>query len=134
MTNSKATILDCGHPTTVTQDELFPGTAITSDGRTSCYSCAEQNERTAFDLAGSERKPFTAYLTGDVKVKGSLKVTTWTGAELATVLNAHPIALTRTSFTHGKTILAYTARDAQGRLWYGRGNPGIVTTLRRKGA
>jgi hypothetical protein len=127
------TTLSCGHKPTPRTSEHDCGTGYgtDNDGNTRCYACAEEYERELFKVAGDKREPFAAYLKADAS--GNLTINTWTGGKLADVVSTREIPLTRMSFTHGRNILTYTARDAHGREWYGRGNAGIITTLRRKG-
>lgn len=70
-------------------------------------------------------KPFVCYISSDGK-----HVTGWKCNVLGTIEDYTICRLTRTSFAHGSHIRAIRVRDVHGRLWYGRGSPGIVVTLR----
>lgn len=70
-------------------------------------------------------KPFTCYLSSDGK-----RATGWKGNKLGDVVRSNSVRLTRRSYTHGAYIWAVRVRDVHGALWYGRGSPGIVITLR----
>lgn len=116
----KTNVLDCGHEAKVC--------AYDSENKTSCQDCAEKNELSAFKKASQDRVPFTAYMNcaGD-------GIETWTGFKLADIISSKRIKMALFSTYMGQTIRTYTARDSEGKLWYGRGNAGMVTNLRRKG-
>jgi hypothetical protein len=126
--------LDCGHPPTkMEKGSCAAGVAVDRAGNTSCYACAEKAEVVAFRCAGTERKPFGAYLSTDPQSPTRLVLTTWTGRKLATVMGTHKIPTGRVSFIHGRTMESFVAVDPEGREWYGRGNAGIHCTVRRRG-
>lgn len=129
------TVLSCGHvPTPQPAGSAGTGYGSNMRGQTFCYACGERDERTRFDTAGQAREPFVAYVTGDEKQAHGWTITTWTGAKLATVTSAKKIRTPRRDTIHGSHFYAITARDEKGREWYGRSSPGIVISLRRKGA
>lgn len=99
-----------------------PGYAIGTDGKRVCIPCAEKREVEAFKVATR----YVAYVAMDGKA-----IATFTGKVLATIVSAKPCALTRLSYTHGRSMFSYTAVTNDGARWYGRGNPGIVIKLRR---
>jgi hypothetical protein len=128
------TVLSCGHrPTPQPAGSCVTGYGIDMRGFTRCFGCAEAHERETFERAGAAREPFVAYLSGDPKVRGSLTITTWTGAEIAKVTSAKEMKTPYGGTLHGDKWLSYTAVDAHGREWFGRGTPGVVTSIRRKG-
>lgn len=88
-----------------------------------CYDCADKAQRA--DLVGATR--FTGYLSGDGE-----RFTTWTGGELGKVVASRPCKLTRQSFTHDRrTYRSVRVVDVWGKVWFGRGSPGIVLTLHK---
>jgi hypothetical protein len=99
------------------------GYAITPDGSTICYGCADK--RTIAELKDRTR-PMGAYLSSD-----GARATTWTGGTLGAVVWSRPCRLTRLSFTHSKSSFrSVNVRDVHGGMWYGRGSPGVCITLR----
>lgn len=133
---STAPALSCGHapaptfytagsvvtvgnrPVTMTGDEiLFPGYAVTPDGRKICPACADSEQ-----AAEMSRTPiggrFFAYLSSDGR-----NVTTWTGGVLGRV--------TRTTSNDRQTFVRVV--DASGGHWAGIGpsESGTYVSLRR---
>lgn len=119
MTTDRPTILDCGHeatpPTTFHANgvPLTTGVAHTPDGRSICYSCADDEQREA--LLGAGTVPFVAYLSSDRKC-----VTTWTGGTLGTVTR-YTTGQGRWS-TYGIVHRCYVrVTDVHGQEWTGTG-------------
>ena len=120
------TTLDCGHPPrTMPTGSCATGSAMTTEGQSICYDCAERREFEAFQSAAH----YCAYVSTD----GS-KIQTWTGFELAKITASRPMRLSRRSNWHGSTIQSIYARAADGSTWYGRGSPGVCISLRRRRA
>lgn len=92
------------------------GYAILPNGGRICYACSNMLEVGA--MARAER--YTAYLSSD-----GTRITDWPGGVLATVITTRP------TFRHGQGWYAVRARDVHGAIWYGRGQRGMVLTLRR---
>lgn len=69
--------------------------------------------------------PFTGYLSCDGR-----HFTGWKGNVLGTVADWRPCQLTRRSWVHDKSYRSVRVRDVHGAMWYGRGSPGVVITLR----
>lgn len=95
------------------------GYATTEAGLKICYECAARHEIAAFAKA----RKYTAYLSGD-----GAKVTTWTGAMLATVISTHP---TKRRSADGGFLQSIKAKDSNGALWVGLTAPGMCVNLRR---
>lgn len=114
---------DCGK---VELTRLMGGTGYSTDAKTGekrCYACTDKRER-AF-MGTVDR--FTGYLSSDGR-----EFQTWSGGTLGTVVHSKPCKLTRISFTHDRhTYRSVRVRALDGSVWYGRGSPGIVLTLRR---
>lgn len=117
--------LDCGHfpqPKrwgTGTDLSGIPGYALTLDGYSLCYSCADDDERAVMSWADQ----LLAYVSGDGR-----QLQTWTGGELARVI-------THSSFRggwHRSEIHAYRFRAPDGSEWHGRNaGPGMAILVRR---
>ena len=112
-------ILSCGHPPTPQEPgSCGTGYACTCDDLRICYTCADEAER--------ERTRHTnimlGYLSSDCP-----QITTWSGGVLATVTSKRTA---RVGF--GRTLRTYwTARDLDGRYWYGANQGGgMCTTMR----
>lgn len=118
--------LDCGHVFDDPKSSGASGFAIDRTTlATSCYPCAERDEQAAFLAAGAAKQPYTGYVSSDGQ-----SITTWTGGELAHVVRSRKCRLPRWSYFHGHHYYSITARDSDGRRWYGRSSPGICITLR----
>jgi hypothetical protein len=113
--------LSCGHePTPQPPGGIGTGYAITAEGAHICYSCAD--ERSLADVAAAspgDRAPVALYLASDGRT-----ITTWSGGKVMTLASKG----NRHNFSRERFYL--TARDAQGRTWYGTGAEGMYCTLR----
>jgi hypothetical protein len=56
------------------------------------------------------------------------KVTNWPGGELGKVVHCHPIK--NNMMRRKDEYLAFNVLDVHGKMWYGRGQPGMVCTIR----
>lgn len=110
-------ILGCGHLPTSTEG-CGTGYARTSEGRTLCYSCADDAQRA--DIQTADR--FTAYVSTDGRT-----LTTWSGGTLGRVQQISAPAYTPTGGEY-----RYVYARAAGVDWWGRGGgPGMYVNLRR---
>lgn len=110
------TTLDCGHEPTPSAG-IGTGYATTVDGKTSCYGCAEAQERTEF--ARADR--YTAYVSADGR-----HLTTWTGAILARVTRLHTSKRAHKTYVNATDILTGTEWTGVGPL-----DNGTYVNLRR---
>ena len=115
---NEAICLPCGRPGGT-------GYARTQSDALICYPCADKRE--IADLIGADRA--YGYLSGDGR-----RFTTWPGGTLGAVIQATRTALPfgrSHSWMHGKGYRAVRVRDVHGRIWHGKGSPGVCITLRR---
>ena len=105
------------------------GYARTAGDELICYPCADK--RQFADLIGADRA--YGYLSRDGR-----RFTNWTGGTLGAVTESTPTALPfgrSHSWTHGRSYRSVRVRDVHGRIWWGKGSPGVCIALRRiKGA
>lgn len=117
-------VLDCGHvwsgPTHFAAGRNIRGVQVSV-----CADCANAYERLELKAAHANGERFTAYLAA-----GGAELHTWLGSVLGRVIRSRVVKLTRLSHTHGKAICSVRVRDVHGNEWVGRGNDGIVITLR----
>ena len=115
--NAATITLDCGHVPTETTG-CGTGYATTHDGRTLCYTCADDAQR-ANVAAANYGDRITGYLSDD-----GATWQTWTGGHLGRVV--------RSGAHHAFSAERYHVRvkDTQGRIWSGTGAPGMWATLR----
>lgn len=113
------TILDCGHAPRLDSEGIGVGYARL-EGRTLCYSCADDWARA--DMR--DHNSVFAYVSQDGKT-----VTTWTGGELARVTwHRSEVRYTPTGGRYERHY--YNARGDGG--WHGIGaGPGMYVRLRR---
>jgi len=117
---------ETGKVFTIERDGMSFNYALSSDN--SIISDEGVNKRELRELK-KIHQPFYAYVSSDLK-----HITGWKGNVLMRITSAQPYRLTRHSYVHGKTIHSIQAVDANGQVWYGRGNPGICITMRAYGA
>ena len=118
-TDRRANILDCGHTSTPTGYGIGTGVACNADGRTMCYSCADDSIRA--DIANGE--VVTLYDSGERPQRIGLgtmnwtvpQLTSWTGGQMMTVVRRE-----RYRHNFGGWMAAVTAIDSNGRYWHGR--------------
>lgn len=117
MTHKIPDPLSCGHEPT--PQGVGTDYAITPAGEYLCYPCAD--ERILADVAAASTGDHAPalYLSSDGRT-----VTTWSGGKVMT----HVARGARHNFSRERFYL--TARDAQGRTWYGTGAEGMYCTLR----
>jgi hypothetical protein len=118
---------------TVTCAETGKAFVVTTDGFT--FNYAQDDAGNVYSDEGVDlrekrelldrSRPFVGYLSSDGN-----HLTGWKGNILGRVVSRSTVRLTRWSYIHGRTIEAVRIRDIHGRLWYGRGNPGIAITIR----
>ncbi len=117
-------MLACGHePSPHTESTTGTGWI---DGVEICNECCDLHARIQLKRSHGKKERFTCYMSEN-------GVTTWTGGLLGSIIRAKKVKLTRRSYTHGTYIVSYRVRDVHGNEWIGRGNPGIVTTMRPVG-
>lgn len=113
---TKTVTPDCGHRVAV--EGVGTGYAVLPDGKTVCYSCSDEMERTAFHAADR----FVAYVDS-----GGDRLTTWPGGHLA-MNTGHTSS--RNNF--GGMIHRWWFQDRQGGRWYGQNaGKGMVIQVRR---
>ena len=114
--------LDCGHEPRPTDIGLGTGVVYAPDGKSMCYSCADDAQRA--QMARGEA--VTAYTSADGK-----RITTWSGGELARVQSIG-YGARRWGSVIGDWRMRYVrAIDPAGRVWRGQGSDQYdVITLR----
>lgn len=118
------TMADCGH----TYDPPGPnggasGYAVTLEGATLCYDCADNLERV--DMATHD--DMFAYVAGDGR-----HITTWTGGQLARVTSESRPDIRHTPTGGRYETIYYVAVAADGSVWRGRGpGRGMYVRLKR---
>lgn len=114
-------ICDCGHEVDVPVQGPT-GYALTKDGQTVCYSCAEKNEKEDFLQASK----YPAYVS---KKDDHFVITTWTGGLLAQVKSMRQ---TKIRGRDSRWLYSIRAVDETGGQWTGRGGgEGLYINLRR---
>lgn len=100
----------CGHESA--------GSAVSTDGRTMCYGCAD-SAQAAWVAAAAVGDVFIGYVSNDGR-----NVTTWSGG----VLMSGVVFGKRHPFSDGRRYLS--AVDVDGRVWSGTGEAGMWARLR----
>ena len=132
-------ILDCGHfPTPQPHGSIETGKAEDADGRTLCFSCADDAMRRTIENPETQR--VTLYVESKPWPEGMIfsrlqgfNVTTWNGTPMGRVTN-----LALGSHTHtptGGKVSTYWIQVVMedGSEWYGRtSGPGTYVNLKRK--
>ena len=107
----------CGKVIEGSKYGIGTGYGTTPEGAKWCYDCC-----TVSDIEElKERKPTAVYLSGDEN-----SVTNWPGGVLGTVTRAHGI---KHNMIRGRYV-AFRVKDVHGGLWFGRGQPGMICTIR----